>query len=419
MRRHVSDKLHVGLVLASLAGGGAQRAMLTLAEALIQRGHRIDLVMDQLTGDYRAGIPQGLRVYRPRLRSLDGELLAHCLERGIEVNGLTINPVAAAWAWIALNRRYTGFRVRKKHALYAHIVARYIREARPHVLLAAMHHANAGALYGSEISGGSIPVIVSIRSDAGKYIGDQPASARSLYSRADAVVAVSEGVEGSVRSLLGVDDERLHTIYNPIRREEILGLAQGGVSHPWFEDGEPPVVLSVGRENSAKDYPTLVEAFGLLRGRLRARLVIMGRFSESYKDELVFQARSHGVEEDLGFVDFNENPYRYMRRAALLVSSSYMEGLPNVLIEAMACGTPVVSTDAQHGPSEILEGGKWGKLTPVRDAPALAQAMAEVLLGDRPAEEALLRRAADFSCERAADAYVNLFERVMAQRESR
>ena len=419
MRRHVSDKLHVGLVLPSLAGGGAQRVILTLAEALIQRGHRVDLVVEELTGDYRAGVPQGIRVYRLRLRSLDRELLAHCLERGIEVNALTLNPVAAVWAWVVLNRQHRGFRVGKKHALYAYIVARYIRQARPQILLAAMQHANASALYGSHISGGFVPVVVSIHSDASRYTGDQPALARALYSRADAVVAVSKGVEGSAKSLLELDDERLHTVYNPIPHEEILTLARHSVFHPWFKDGESPVVLSVGRENSAKDYPTLVEAFGLLRARLRARLVIMGRFSEPYKQELIAQARGHGVDEDLGFVDFDENPYRYMRRASLFVLSSYREGLSTVLLEAIACGTPVVSTDARYGSDEILEGGRWGKLTPVRDAPALAQAMEDVLRGDRPSEEVLLRRAADFSCEQAADAYLELFEKVLVRRESR
>lgn len=418
MKRPVSGKLHVGMVLASLAGGGAQRVILTLAETLIQRGHNIDLVMDEFTGDYRSGIPQGLRLYRPRPRSLDRELLSHCRERGIEVNALTLNPVALAWTWLALNRRHREFRVPKRHALYAYIVTHYLRKVRPRMLLSAMQHANAGALYASELTGGSVPVVVSVHNDASKYTRGQPSSARAIYSQADAVVAVSNGVAGSVRSLLGVDDERIHTICNPIPHNEILGLAQHEVSHPWFGDGEPPVLLNVGRENEYKDYPTLVKAFGLLRGRMRARLVIMGRFSEPYKEELISQARGYGVEEDLGFVDFDENPYGYMRRAASFVLSSYMEGLSIVLLEALACGTPVVSTDAQHGPSEILEGGKWGKLTPVGDASALAQAMEEVLRGDRPTEEALMRRAADFSCERAADAYVDLFEKVLAQRES-
>ena len=412
--RPVSDGLHIGLVISNLAGGGAERVILTLADTLIKRGHRVDLVMEEFTGDYRSGIPQGLRLYSPMPRSSNEELLAYCREHGIEVDGLTVNPVAAAWTWLVLNRKHHSFRVRKRHAVCAYIVARYIRKARPQVLLAAMHHANAGTLYASELTGRFIPVIVSIHTDAGRYTRDQPSLTRTVYSRADTVVAVSKGVAGSVRRHLGVDDGRIHTIYNPIPHREILDLAQRQVSHPWFGNGEPPVLLSVGRENSAKDYPTLVKAFGLLRVKLRARLVIMGRFSDPYKQELIAQARGYGVDEDLGFVGFDENPYRYMRRAALFASSSNREGLPTALLEAMACGTPVVSTDARYGPSEILDGGRWGKLVPVRDASALAQAMVEALGGDRPTEEALLGRAAEFSCERAADAYVGLFEKALS-----
>ena len=148
-----SGKLHIGFVISNLAGGGAERVILTLADTLIKCGHRVDLVMEEFTGDYRSGIPQGLRLYSPIPRSSNEELLAYCRERDIEVNGLTINPVAAAWTWLVLNRKYRGFRVPKKHAIYACIVSRYLRQARPQVLLAAMHHANAGALYASELTG--------------------------------------------------------------------------------------------------------------------------------------------------------------------------------------------------------------------------------------------------------------------------
>ena len=239
-------------------------------------------------------------------------------------------------------------------------------------------------------------------------------AARALYPLADAVVAVSKGSAVSVQRALGMPAERVRTIYNGVPASRIRRLAQAEVAHPWFAAGEPPVVLSIGREAPMKDYPTLVEAFGLARREVASRLVILGMLSAPYRARLKSLARGYGVEGDLGFVDFDENPYRYMRRAGLLALSSHWEGLPAVILEALACGTPVVSTDTPYGPREIL--GRWGDLPPVGDAPGLARALVATLRGERPTEEALRARAADFSVEKAADAYVALFEELARAR---
>ena len=261
----------------------------------------------------------------------------------------------------------------------------------------------------------AIPVVVTVHNvPADYYAPEWLAASRMLYPLADAVVAVSGGVAESVRRSLGVDAGRVRTIYNPVPADNIRRLAQEEITHPWFADGEPPVVLSVGREAPSKDYPTLVEAFGLARREVGSRLVILGKLSAPYRARLKSLARGHGVEGDLGFVDFDENPYRYMRRAGLLALSSRSEGLPTVILEALACGTPAVSTDTPCGPREILEG--WGDLPPVGDAPALARALVATLRGERPTEEALRARAADFSEEKAADAYVALFEELVGGR---
>ena len=228
------------------------------------------------------------------------------------------------------------------------------------------------------------------------------------------MVAVSRGVAESARRSLGVDAGRVRTIYIPIPADGIRRLAQEEVTHPWFADGEPPVILSVGREAPQKDYPTLVEAFGLARREVDSRLVILGRLSAPYRARLKSLARGLGAEGDLGFVDFDENPYRFMRRAGVFALSSRWEGLPGVILEALACGTPVVSTDTPYGPREIL--GGFGDLPPVGDAPALARALVATLRGERPTEEALRARAADFSEAKAADAHVALFEELVGGR---
>ena len=419
----VNGRLHIGFVLPSLGGGGAERNVLRLAQWLVERGHRADLVIPCFAGDYRVAIPRGVRLYRGRLPHTDRKFLREIQQsaaggaEGAGVTALGVNPFAVAWIGLVLGRRHPGVRVPRKRSLYAsvHILNRYLRDARPHVLVSTLPSADSAAVCAAELTDRVVPVVVTVQINvAADYTPEWLEASRTLYPLADAVVAVSRGVAESVQRSLGVDAERVHTIYNSVPVGRIRRLAQGEVTHPWFADGEPPVILSVGREAPQKDHPTLVEAFGLVRRAVDARLVILGRLSAPYRARLRSLARSHGVEEDLGFVDFDENPYRYMRRAGLLALSSRWEGLPMVILEALACGTPVVSTDAPYGPREIL--GRWGDLPPVGDAPALARALVATLRGARPTEEALRARAADFSLEKAADAYVALFEKLARAR---
>ena len=411
-----SDKLHVGFLLTGLDGGGAERVVLNLAAVLIARGHRADLVIPRLAGDYRTAIPLGTRVYRARLPGTDRKFLRAVQRRGVQMEAMPIDLVGAARTWLVLARRYPGIPVLRGSGMrsiypYAHFLARYAREVRPHVLVSALPGPNAIAVCAAELTDRAVPVVVTVHTNvAADYAPEWLVASRTLYPLADAVVAVSRGVGESVRRSLGVDAERVSVIYNGVPAGRIRRLAQAEVTHPWFADGEPPVVLSVGREAPMKDHPTLVEAFGLARREVNSRLVILGKLSAPYRARLRSLARGYGVEGDLGFVDFDENPYRYMRRAGLLALSSRWEGLPTVVLEALACGTPVVSTDAPYGPREIL--GGWGDLPPVGDAPALARALVATLRGERPTEEALRARAADFSIEKAADTYLALFEKL-------
>ena len=408
-----SDKLHVGFLLTGLDGGGAERVVLDLATALIARGHRADLVIPRLAGDYRAAVPSGMHVRRARIPGTDGKLLQALRRSGVHVEATTVNPFGVARSWLALGRKGLDLPVRRRLRVYAYatMIATYVREARPHVLVSALPGVDAAAVCAAQLMDRAVPVVVTVHNvPADYYAPEWLAASRTLYPLADTVVAVSRGVGEAVRSL-GVDAERVRTIYNGVPAGRIRRLAQEEVTHPWFADGAPLVVLSVGREAPSKDYPTLVEAFGLARREADSRLVILGKLSAPYRARLKSLARGLGVAGDLGFVDFDENPYRYMRRAGLLALSSRSEGLPTVILEALACGTPVVSTDTPCGPREIL--GEWGDLPPVGDAPALALALVATLRGARPTAEALRARAADFSIEKAADAYVALFEELV------
>ncbi len=409
----------IGVVLPSLAGGGAERATLSLAASLAGRGYRIDLVLLRPLGSYRDAIPDGIRVYYLHRRKDDGGLVDYCRERGIEMRRLAVGLLTTWRTWISLRQRYPDCRFRRRHARATLAIARYVREARPDLLHTALREASDASILAGELTGRHVPVAVSIRNNVSMsagYTGGGLSAAQALTPRADAVVAVSQGVAADAIRTLGLDARRVHAIYNAKPLEDIRRLAVEPVTHPWFRDGEPPVILSVLKDGPQKDWATLFAAFGQVRQTTPARLAILGRVSVGYIDRAMEFAAGLGADRDIAFLGFDENPFRYMRRARLFVLSSRHEGLPNVLIEALACGTPVVSTDAPYGPAEILEDGRWGRLTPVGDVEAMAQEILDSLAGDTVPAEALRRRAEDFSADRAAEAYQALFEKLIGAR---
>jgi glycosyltransferase involved in cell wall biosynthesis len=230
---------------------------------------------------------------------------------------------------------------------------------------------------------------------------------RGAYLAADAIVTASIGVADRLAAHTGIPRDRITTVYNPVVAPDLLVKARGPVDHPWFAPGEPQVILGVGRLLPQKDFATLIRAFAGLRSRRPARLVILGAGLESERAALKTLATDLGIAHDVEIPGFAQNPFAYMSRAAVFVLSSRYEGLGNVLIEALACGTPVVSTDCPSGPREILEDGRFGPLVPVGDEVALARAIEEVLDDPSPPER-LRARAARFSVERAADSYLEL-----------
>jgi glycosyltransferase involved in cell wall biosynthesis len=332
--------LKIALFLPSLRGGGAERVMLNLAKGFAARGVKVDLVLAKAEGPYLAEVPPEVRVIdlkAPRvLASLPG-------------------------------------------------LVRYLRRERPAALLSAMDHANVVALWARRFSGVSTRVVVSIHTTTSLALQNSrqikarltPYLARCFYSDADAIVAVSKGVAEDLVRITGMPAARIHVIYNPVVTPEVFARAKEPVEHPWFDAGQPPVILGVGRLTKPKDFPTLMRAFALVRRERPARLMILGEGEERPRLEALI--KELGLEDDVALPGFVDNPYAYMARAAVFVLSSAWEGLPTVLVEAMACGCPVVSTDCPSGPAEILEGGKYGPLVPVGDAVGLSHKILTVL----------------------------------------
>jgi glycosyltransferase involved in cell wall biosynthesis len=236
-----------------------------------------------------------------------------------------------------------------------------------------------------------------------------------VYRRATRIVAVSDGVADEIARLAGLPPGAVTTVYNPIVDDSLAERAKAPLVHPWLEPGQPPVLLAVGCLWPQKDYPTLLEDFAIARKSRPLRPVILGR--GPVRSKLQDMTVALGVAPDVHLFDYAENPIAWMARASLLVLSSVYEGLPAVLIEALACGCPAVSTDCPSGPSEILDKGTSGRLVPCRDPAALAASILATL--DEPVERQWLRDAArTFDSQRSIDRYLSIFEDATARHRS-
>ena len=235
-----------------------------------------------------------------------------------------------------------------------------------------------------------------------------------MFPAASKVVAISRGVAENVAAVVGVQADKITMIYNPTCAPDIGTLAEVEPEHPWFSDDGPPVVLGVGRLVSQKDFSTLIDAFRHVRANRPYRLVILG--DGPLRSALEARIARFGLDDCVSLPGWVANPFAFMARAALFVLSSRHEGFGNVLVEALACGCPAVSTDCPAGPAEILEDPAL--LAPVGDAEALARVMQRAL--DEAADKAALRaNAARFSVERSIDGYETLIADVLAGRTNR
>lgn len=289
-------------------------------------------------------------------------------------------------------------------------LARWIRRQRPAALLSGLEINNVIALLARSLSGVPVRVVVSVHTTVSTHAaqkGDwQHRSLRRIlplaYPRADGIVAVSDGVADDLAAFSKLDRRRITRIYNPIS-PAISELCRapceiGG-------GGTSPVLLGVGRLVREKAFDSLIFALARVRKRLDASLVILGDGPE--RPRLQGLARELDLTAHVRFPGHVENPFSYMRAASLLVLSSGWEGFGNVLAEALACGTPVVSTDCPYGPREILAGGKYGRLVAVGDPAALADAI-EAALSESPDRDELRRRARDFDLATITEQYLQV-----------
>jgi len=293
-------------------------------------------------------------------------------------------------------------------------LAIYLRRERPIALVSSMGHANLVAIWAARLACQGTAVIATVHNTMSQSTPDQgrwaawlwPRLLRTFYPWARELVAVSRGVADDLARTAVLPRERIRVIYNPVITSAMEALARERVDDPWFARGQPPVVLGVGRLNRQKDFATLVRAFAAVRRQREARLVILGEGDERVVLERLIA--DLGVARDVALPGFRANAVAHMAQAAVFALSSAWEGLPTVLIEALAAGAVVVSTDCPSGPREILQDGLLGSLVPVGDPAALAAAILDAL--ERPAGASPREALAPFTMDAAVDDYLRLIE---------
>lgn len=291
-------------------------------------------------------------------------------------------------------------------------LVRYLRRTRPDVLLADKDRVNRTALLARFLarvptrlvlsSGTTISIDLATRGPLERWV--QRNSMGRLYPFADQVVVTSAGVADDMTAYTGLARERIRVVPSPVIPESLFTAKLARPDHPWFGDPAAPLILAVGELGWRKGFDTLLRAFARVRAARACRLMILGRGGG--REALLRLADDLGVTADFALPGFVPEPYAYMAHADCLAFSSRWEGLGFVLIEALAVGTAVVSTDCPSGPREILQDGRYGPLVPVDDVPALAEALATTLEHPLPAET--LREAArPYGIESATDAYLD------------
>lgn len=370
----ITDK-RIALHVPTLVGGGAERVMINLANEYARRGLNVEVVLYRREGEH--------------LSELASEV------KCIGLEGKKAPVYSAMGSFLPLRE--------------------YLKERSPDIFLSGLTRANAVAILAKATTNVDTRLIVTEHNHLASTVtgGDLrrlrmlPMIARVTYPFADEILAVSNGVADSLAEVSGLPRESIQTIYNPVVTDELRKKAQEPCDHPWLasQDG-PPVILGAGSLTPQKNFQMLIRAFDQIRQSTEAKLVIISE--GELRDQLERQIDRLGLDDYVDLPGFVDNPYSYMNAADVFALSSKWEGLPTVLIEAMACGTPVVSTDCPSGPAEILQGGKYGPLVPVDDTNGFANALIDTLHSP-PKEEKLQQRANDFSVEKVADEYLDLF----------
>ena len=333
------EKKFIAFVLPTLEIGGAEKMTLNLIQGLLNFGYKIDLILIDAKGPLLKNVPKGCNI---------------------------IN-------------------FKSKHVFFPFLkIIKYLKKSNPTILISTLTHLNTITIISILISRVKPKLIIMEQANLTSATKNNNLKvkfvsilAHFLYKRDDFIIAVSEGVKQDLLKKIQGIENKIRVIYNPVLNKDIFLMSYEPVYHKWFLEKNMPIILSVGRLSKEKNYSTLLQAFKLIKGVNKCKLVIMGEGPE--RENLENLAKSLQINEDLWMPGFDINPYKYMSKSDIFVLTSIYEGLPSVLIEALALGLPLVSTDCESGPREIIKNNINGLLVKVGDYKYLSQAIIYIL----------------------------------------
>lgn len=363
------DFMRIILFLPSLRGGGAERSGLYLANEFAHKGHEVFLVLGQNVGPYQAMVSPFVTIVDLKLSRVSQSILP---------------------------------------------LARILRNIKPDLLLSFMNYANIIAGFAWILSGKKCGFYPSERTIFSKSLQGKSLLwtkvfkflTAFVYNRSNSVIGISRGVVNDLKKSVRVQCGKLHYIYNPVLLDDFELVERQPINEPWLLDVSKFCFISAGRLVESKDFSMLLRAFHEFLQREQGYLIILG--DGERREALWCECMELGIDQNVKFVGFVSDPMAYFYKSDAFCFASRYEGFGNVLVEALACGIPVVSTDCPSGPREILDHGKYGRLVPVGDHMAMARAMIEIKA--KGGGKHSIERAKEFSVSRIADQYLDLFK---------
>lgn len=372
---------------SSLGGGGAEKHVQRIANAIREMGHQVTVAIARSGGSYEQDLSD-------------------------EVEMITLSE---GWLDSSTWRLMRSVRPLRK----------YISEHCPDVVCSVMDHVNVRLLRALSGLEDPPPAVISVQNNPERRFGEKAGWRNRLlhwrmqqsYDEADQIVALSQGVAQQLVEMGLADSDRLTVIHNAGLDDEIYETKELPINERAVP-GEP-LVIACGSLTEQKGYPYLLDAFHRVRGKREAKLWILGEGEQ--REYIESEISALGLEEDVELLGFRDNPFKFMAAADVFVLSSLWEGFGNVVVEAMACGTPVVSTDCPYGPGEIITHGETGLLVSPADSKALAEALLRVL-DDRELRERLAEngreRARDFHAAEIGRQYLELFRELVPEKSA-